>query len=181
MRDHRSDPRSAGEVSRWHTWPMLRGGTVAAHSWHVARIMLAIHPSASREALVEAIFHDIGEIVTGDPPYPVKADNPVFGTEAKRIEGEARLKMASPWGVPAPSQGLSNFDRWLVKLADIVEMWEHAREEMFMGNKNAIIVEARASMLAKDHMRKCPSPVDETEIAERLDRYMSRRESVTNG
>lgn len=67
MIDIRTDPRLAGEVSRYHTWPHLRQQSVAEHSWQVMRIMLAIYPMVPRVLLIHCMAHDAGEI--GDRNY----------------------------------------------------------------------------------------------------------------
>ena len=138
----RQDPRMAGCVLRWHTWPHLREQTVADHTWQTMRMLLAIWPLAPQEMLVYVLGHDAGEIATGDMPYPVKKNNPALKREADRIEKEARLAMCIPWGFP-PSRPIP--EPWMVifKLAEFMEMWEDGHHELMLGNRFAAPVVTR--------------------------------------
>lgn len=131
--EYHLDPRLAGEVARYHTWPHIKVQTVAAHSWHVIRILLAIWPEVPRHVIVEAIFHDVGEGFAGDSPFYAKRANPGLKTILDKMENDARLGMALPWGVVAP-QALSDEEYKVLKVADLIEMWEHALHEIELGN-----------------------------------------------
>jgi 5'-deoxynucleotidase YfbR-like HD superfamily hydrolase len=131
--EYHLDPRLAGEVVRYHTWPHIKAQTVAAHSWHVIRILLAIWPEVPRHVIVEAIFHDVGEGFAGDSPFYAKRANPGLKTILDKMENDARLGMALPWGVVAP-QALSDDEYKVLKVADLIEMWEHALHEIELGN-----------------------------------------------
>lgn len=136
------DPRRALQVTRYHTWPRLREQSVGEHSMQVMRILLAIWPDCSRELLMHCLVHDIGETVSGDPPYPVKRDNPVLKAECDRIERSAHLSMCIPWGLPAP-QALTEVERAVFKLAEFIEMWEWGLHEIRLGNDYAVLVRDR--------------------------------------
>jgi hypothetical protein len=174
--DPRRDPRCAGDVQRWHTWPTRDKQSVAHHSWNVARILLAIWPSAPSEVIVEALFHDIGEVGSGDVPFPVKRDNPTLGKEMNRVETDARYAMCIPWGVPAP-QNLGDVSLKIIGLCDRLEMWEFALGELMAGNQMML----RVRIAAEETI--CPV-VDELlgdpnawvqDVGKRTTEYMSRR------
>lgn len=168
-----TDPRRAGGVLRYHTWPHLKPQTVAEHSWNVARILLAIWPEAPTHILREALFHDIGEIASGDAPYPSKKNNPKFGEEHDKLEDSARLAMCLPWRVPPPAD-LSPEEKVVLKLAHFIEMMEWAYDELTLGNQFAQIVaddcreEARRLILTD-----LPIPGTVRDLASS---YMDRRE-----
>ena len=82
----RTDARMAGDVRRYHTWPVHHQQTIAHHSWNVARILLEIWPDAPRSAIVYAITHDLGEVGTGDIPFPIKRENPDLKAIMDRLE-----------------------------------------------------------------------------------------------
>lgn len=141
------DPRLAGQVPRYHTWPHLRGQSIAEHSWQVVRIIWAIMPDAPMALIKQAMFHDIGEVGTGDPPYPVKAKNPVLKKEMDRLERDVWLQMCLPWGLPAPraihlcAEGdLTG----VLKIAEWIDCWEWALHELSLGNRHAQLVRERA-------------------------------------
>lgn len=129
----RTDPRFGGDVERYHSWPTIHRQNVADHSWNVARILLAIYPDADLTMVIEALFHDIGEVASGDMPYGVKDEYPGLRDIMKRAEEKARISMAFPWGVPA-KKALPEELSALVKLADLIEMWEWGLREVCMGN-----------------------------------------------
>lgn len=128
----RSDPRRGGAVKRYHTWPTVQGQTVAEHSWNVLRILVTIWPEAPREAILYAEFHDTPEVATGDPPYPIKADNPDLKSGFDRLEHEAAEVMDI-------AQHLCPDAHWRnrVKLCDVLEMWEFGLDEQALGSRFA--------------------------------------------
>jgi hypothetical protein len=129
----RRDPRMAGQVLRYHTWPSHTRQNIADHTWQLMRIVLAIWPDAPRDVLVELMFHDVGEVGTGDIPYPIKKDNPSVGREMNRLEEETRLSMCIPWGVPGPAK-LPPGVKFVCKIAEFIEMWEWGAQERLMGS-----------------------------------------------
>lgn len=128
------DPRMAGGIRRWHIFPVIQQQTVAEHGWNVARILLAMWPEAPREMIVEALFNDTGEIATGDPPSTLKQRHPVLRDMYSKMEHDARVSMALPWGLPAPLTAKNEWARCL-KMADMIEMMEYAASEIMLGNR----------------------------------------------
>lgn len=140
------DPRSAGKVTRYHTWERVRDQSVGEHTWQVMRILLAIHPHASPELMRHAMFHDVGERAVGDVPYPVKRENPELKVAFDALEQSATLQM-TPWGVMAGVL-LTDEERNLFKLAEFIEMYEWGCDEVALGNKNAVLVRDRCLVQA---------------------------------
>lgn len=136
------DPRLAGQVTRYHTWPVARSQTVAEHSWQVARLLLAIWHNAPPEVVVHCLTHDMGEVGTGDAPYPIKVRNPILKKEMDRLESIAHNSMVLPWGVP-PALNLEGFAHAVFKLCDFIEMWEFGLEEEMRGNRLAHLITTR--------------------------------------
>lgn len=167
------DPRQAGGVRRYHTWPISREQTIADHSWNVARLLLAWDAQAPRHLLVHALFHDIGERITGDAPYPIKAQNPALKKEMDRLEYDGHLAMCGPWGVPAPV-GLSEAEAALFKLADLVDMWEYALDEIARGNLHLRLVLERTQAAVFERLNDANSFIDKSIII-RAQMYVHRR------
>jgi hypothetical protein len=141
------DPRRAGLVQRYHTWPTLKPQDVASHTWQVIRILLAIWPEAPQDLIVYAMFHDIGEVVTGDLPYPVKAGNEVLRTAVNAIDDHACLEMGQRFMVPVADMpeilGPGGLTKTLFKLCEMIEMWEHGLHECNLGNRYAAAIVQR--------------------------------------
>lgn len=164
------DPRSAGRVTRYHTWERIREQSVGEHTWQLLRIILAIHPQVSRELLIFAMFHDIGERVTGDVPFPVKREHPEVKVAFDRMEHEAQLQMATSWGVSAgikvPHEELTT-----LKLAEFIEMMEWGLDEMALGNHCAELVYHRCLAQASA-MLSSNLPAG---VSQNASRYIHRR------
>lgn len=133
------DPRTAGDVARYHAWRTIQTQSVAAHSWNVLRILLAIWPDAPRHLIIHTMVHDVGEVVTGDLPFPVKKDNPALRDVIYPVEQGAHQDMVKPWLLPAP-QELSVKEKSIFKIAEYIEMWEFALVEIEMGSRHGVHV-----------------------------------------
>lgn len=163
------DPRSAGRVTRFHTWERVKEQSNAEHTWQVIRIMLAIWPECPREVLVEVMFHDVGERVSGDAPYPTKAESPVLKTEMDRLENAGRLGM-TPWGVVA-RKPLTVEAHAIFKMAEFIEMWEYALDEVALGNANCVLIRDRCHSKAAEMCNARPND----DVRSRTVSYMQRR------
>lgn len=99
--------------------------------------MRCIHWEPSLQLIDHCLFHDLGEVVSGDPPYPAKKLNPAFGEAHREVEAMGRVRMCQPWGLPLPCT-LSDEDQAIFKLAEYIEMLEWAYDEMTIsGNRYA--------------------------------------------
>jgi 5'-deoxynucleotidase len=85
----------SGKVRRWHTHANLHQN-VADHAWGVAFIIIKLHPSPSMALIKEALFHDSGEIFTGDVPTPCKKNFPAFRVLLEEIEADFRKHSGLP-------------------------------------------------------------------------------------
>lgn len=131
--DITSSARMGGLVKRYHTWPVLRQQTVGEHSWQVARIFTELFPGAvCVEVLLWIQFHDVDEVATGDPPFPLKQRYPELRDIYENIGSEVLDNM----GIVFP--GLTSRQRTLIKICDLLEMWEFGMDELKMGNQYAI-------------------------------------------
>lgn len=180
----RDDARLAGRVLRYHTWPHIKQQSVAEHSWQLLRILLCIWPNAPRNVLAYVVRHDCGELTTGDAPYPVKADNPILGNEMNRVEKEG-LDMQIERGFLLDSPDISETERWVVKLAEFIEMWEWGLEEQLLGNQFAKLVAQRCIKVVWTRIStdarmtfKAGSAALQLAVAERARDYVNRRTSI---
>jgi hypothetical protein len=127
----RASARIGGGVKRYHTWPVHQMQTVADHSYHCIRIWCQIFGPPSPDVTVYFIWHDVGEMVTGDLPYPVKRDHPMLKEIADQIELQAVKDMR---GTPVH---LDDLDKLRTKVADLLEMHEFGIHELHLGNRYA--------------------------------------------
>lgn len=135
--------RLAGSVRRYHSWPVLRPQTVAEHSWQVARLFRELFPDAWCVEVADWIqMHDMPEIGTGDVPFPLKARYPGLKANYDEIENDVSDNLGLVW------PELTDRQRLLIKICDLLEMWEYGREELTMGNRYAepIITDTAAAI-----------------------------------
>lgn len=152
--------RLAGDVTRYHTWPMQTNQSVAHHTWNVLRIWVELFGPPSPEVSVAILFHDCGEIVTGDLPFPVKSDNLDLKTAANRVESEA-LNTSIPL-YHEMVDGLTEEQKKHIKICDLCEMLEQGYHERHLGNRYGELIVDNVSLylfplvrqLSNDHATK---------------------------
>lgn len=140
----------AGRVTRYHTWPMHHNQTVGEHTFQVMRIWWHIWGPLSPEISTFILFHDAGELKTGDIPYPMKVRNPEIKKLFDAQEAQAVHDMG---GRPSFVDGLyelSQLDRTRVKICDSIDLWETGLVELQMGNKFATPIVEDGCMIIYD-------------------------------
>jgi hypothetical protein len=126
------DLRLAGTVERYHTWPTIRRQTVAEHTWQLLRVYTAIFGPPDPETFLYIMFHDGAEIVTGDPPYPVKRNNPDLRRQFKDVEDRAKTSQGAFWGFDIPLECKMAKH---AKVAELIEMAEEGMVETTLGSR----------------------------------------------
>lgn len=128
--DVSQDIRSAGLVRRYHTWPVLHHQTIAEHTWQVMRLYVLIFEQFPRsEVWYHMLFHDIGEVQTGDIPYPMKRNNHLLKHEMDILEHIALLSM----NITLPELGHIEYLRF--KFCDLLDCAEQGQYEARLGNQ----------------------------------------------
>jgi 5'-deoxynucleotidase YfbR-like HD superfamily hydrolase len=145
--DVRFNPRLAGLVKRYHTWPVLQPQTVAEHTWQVLRIWYSIWGAPSREVFSVLLWHDAGEVANGDLPFPAKSENPALKEIMDGLEHHALIRMGGGRVLPpdlSPKQNLA------IKVCDLIEMLEYGMHERRLGNVYAepIVADVGEALLA---------------------------------
>lgn len=128
-----SDARLAGQVLRYHTWPVHHRQSIGEHTWQVMRIYWQIFGALSPQVSTYLLWHDAGELKVGDPPFPVKQDNPRLKRELDAMEGDAVYAM----GGPGPEFWIDDAELLRCKLCDLLDMNELGRHELAQGNRFA--------------------------------------------
>ena len=155
-------------ISRWALMRNTRTENVLEHSAIVAMFAHALAVLAKkngREADPDrvgmmALFHETGEVLTGDLPTPVKYFNGDITSAYKDIEkrSEKRLTDSLPGEVKGEVSELvsggSEYERRLVKYADTLAAYVKCTEELAQGNSE--FAEAERSTLVKLHAYDSP-------------------------
>lgn len=116
---------------RYHTWPVIRQQSIGEHTWQCLRLYREVWGPLPTAVADYLLYHDAGELVVGDPPFPLKAQNP----ELKEIyDGLEKKALAGMGGALPP---LYPEEKLRVKFVDLLEMFEFGLTEMEMGNRLA--------------------------------------------
>jgi hypothetical protein len=128
-----ANARFAGLVDRYHTWPVNRGQTNGEHTWQVMRIWYQIFGPLTTEESTAAIWHDGGELYTGDLPGMIKAEAPALKPVLDRLERQQVEDMGGP------NRTFNPTERTLLRLkvCDLIDVLEFGRLECLQGNRLA--------------------------------------------
>lgn len=132
--DVQQNIRLAGLVRRYHTWPVLHQQTVAEHSWQVMRLYDRIFGCPPAHVFQHILHHDVGEVRTGDIPYPLKSQNETLKKEMDRLETSALADM----GIDLPT--LTDEEHIRFKFCDLLDCAEQGQYEARLGNRYMGIV-----------------------------------------
>lgn len=90
--DNILDILRSGEVRRWHQNPEMVDCNErnSSHQWDTAMILLHLDPNVSRDALVYALTHDVGELIAGDLSSPFKREYPLAAHAHSKVEMAVR-------------------------------------------------------------------------------------------
>lgn len=178
--DIEADPRVAGQITRYHTWPKTREQSVGEHSWQIMRILLTLWPTAPRRLLVHAVLHDVGEMA-GDVPWPGKKNDPVLKERHDAAERVVHENMSREWCLP-PAVVLGDYEHGVFKLCEYIEMWEWGLHEQNLGNRYGAVVALRMLMAASVIVDRLEPPSgDYPDLRPAVRRYVERRKMHENG
>jgi 5'-deoxynucleotidase len=140
---------------RWlQRWGLKRNSVpenVMEHSWEVATIAHALALIKNRyfygeldvnAIVVAAMYHDCGEVITGDMPSPIKYHSPEITKAYKSIERQAELELLSllpkdlkqdyePFIV---EENIPETHRNIIKSADTIAAYLKCQMEVSAGN-----------------------------------------------
>ena len=143
-KDITTNPRLAGLVKRYHTWPTLTTQSIGEHSWQVYRIYYEIYGGVPAVVAHHIMSHDMGEITVGDPPYPIKANN----KDLKKTYDKMEIQAISDMGHCCPNVPKDEVAK--IKLCHMLEMMEFGLHEMALGNEYAKPIFERCQDAAQD-------------------------------
>lgn len=132
--------RSGGGVRRYHTHRVICEDTVAAHSWGVACVLDQLYYTAgvtiSVRLLQAAMYHDVAEHVFGDIPSPAKR---LMDSEKLRRQEDSYMRERGLF------TELTDFERCVLKIADIIDGMLYCREELARGNTTLLPIAGKYS------------------------------------
>lgn len=161
-----SSTRMAGQVRRYHTWPVLRQQQVDSHTWQVMRLYVELFGRPDESVWEYILFHDVAEVGTGDTPSDVKTRNP----KLKECLDRAEEGVLESMGIRLPKIKYEEFVK--VRVCDRLERFEFALEELNMGNKYAEPI-LRGARTAVEDSAAALGPVE----ARRISAWVDRKES----
>jgi Predicted hydrolases of HD superfamily len=122
--------RNGGGVRRYHTHRVVCEDTVASHSWGVAVLVDMLYGgSAPAQVLRAALYHDVAEHVFGDIPSPAKR---LFNNEELRQREDQLMRDNGMFTI------LTDWERFVMKLADMLDGLTYCVEERERGNTTLI-------------------------------------------
>ena len=138
-------------IKRWSLMKSIDNENIAEHSAQVAQIAHALALIKNRlydgsldpnKVTTLALYHETGEVITGDLPTPIKYYNPKIRSAYKELEVVANEKLLSM--LPAEiredyvelvMQDEDSYEHILVKAADKISAYIKCVEEMKSGNR----------------------------------------------
>ena len=127
--------RNGGNVKRYHTLPIIREQSNAAHSWGVAVLLDQLwgldwgeNSVALAKMLKASLYHDCAEYLTGDLPAPIKKSSEAVAEVIKELEDNFNKDLDI-------LIRLEDYDEVKVKFCDCLEGALFCLEELEMGNK----------------------------------------------
>lgn len=157
-------------IKRWSLMRSVKEENIMEHSHQVAVIAHALAVIKNKEfggnvniekVVLIAQYHEVGEVITGDLPTPIKYFNPEIKSAYKDLEQKACEKILSF----LPQNLMPEYEKYvlpdvnseeyrLVKSADRLSAYLKCIEEIKMGNLE--FKKAKSSILADLKALKCP-------------------------
>jgi 5'-deoxynucleotidase len=167
-------------IQRWGLMRNTRPENIQEHSLQVAMIAHGLAVIKNRlfngqvnpeRVAVLALYHDVGEVITGDLATPIKNFNPQIKTAYNEIEVVARKKLFNmlPHELKSDYQSLlfpieADREHWsLVKAADKICAYLKCLEELKAGNQEF----AKAERAIKAEIDQ----IDRPEVGYFMDNY----------
>lgn len=144
--------REGSAVERAHTLPHHGSYSVGKHSYDATMLLFALHPGPTMELVKSVMAHDLGERWCGDVPAPTKWSD---GELAKRL-GKLEKQCLAHLGFDI---SLTHDDALWLNAVDKLELLLWAKEQLAMGNQNALVVVANLLAWFKVSIKQIPQPV----------------------
>ena len=138
-------------LQRWGLKRNVINENVMEHSWEVATITHALGVIRNQHfdgnldvnaVVVAALYHDCGEVITGDMPSPIKYHSPAITQAYKAVEKQAEQELLKllPESLQGAYRGVLLHEEippehlQLIKAADTLCAYIKCRSEVLAGN-----------------------------------------------
>ena len=103
------------------------------------------------------MFHDIGETIVGDIPFPVKRENSKLKEQVDFLEQKSQMMQLDYWNAFKQTL-LTEDDKILIKQIELIEMAEFGLEQVCLGNQHGWIIADRClKAVYNDKVLPCAS------------------------
>lgn len=146
-----------GRMKYIERWSLMRNSYKENILEHTAEVAMIAHSLAiiankiygknvdAEKLTTLALFHETGEVITGDLPTPIKYNNPELNSAYKSLELTANQKLLSmlppelkPSYEPLLLPNVDSYERKLLKAADKIAALIKCIEETKAGNKEFV-------------------------------------------
>ena len=129
--------RFGGLVERFHTWPRIQHQNTGEHSWQAMRIYYMISGPLPPQVSTYFIWHDAGEVKSGDMPYNTKRTDPHVEAVIEGIEADTIQGMGGPSNI---YEELTSTELTRCKFCDMMDIVEWSITELAFGNRFALAI-----------------------------------------
>jgi 5'-deoxynucleotidase len=181
-------------LQRWGLKRNTVNENVMEHSWEVATIAHALALIKNRlfggtldvnAIVVAALYHDCGEVITGDLPSPIKYHTPEITHAYKAIERQAELELLNllPDELKPDYRAVLIEDlipeehRTIIKAADTIAAFIKCRTEVKAGNQEF----SKAEEAVKDRLESLKMPEVEYFMDMFIDSYGLTLDELLSG
>lgn len=152
---------NAGFVRRWHTHPNLveSDDRNSGHQQRCTVLLILFWPDSTRDAIIDALIHDQGEIDAGDMAHPAKVKHP----QIRGLIHDVEIESITDQGFTIPSISEEEMRRrafvdlldsylWMVKAQPDVRHrpeWKAQAQSLYVEAEALGILEAYSAFLPK--------------------------------
>ena len=152
---------NAGFVRRWHTHPNLveSDDRNSGHQQRCAILLILLWPDSTRDAIIDALIHDQGEIDAGDMAHPAKVKHP----QIRGLIHDVEIESITRQGFVIPSISEEEMQRhafvdlldsylWMVKAQPNVRHrseWKAQAQRLYVGAETLDISETYSAFMSE--------------------------------
>jgi len=149
--------REGAAVKRCHTIQFIGNYDVGGHSFNMLAMLRIWKPDASLNLVWAIIEHDAPERSTGDVPAPAKWAGIIDKDELNLVEMEITTRI---FGDDSCQKLTLEELSWL-KALDILELYLWCRDQVELGNRNALSMMARIEKFINKNKASWPKEFNE--------------------
>jgi len=131
---------SLSDLKRYNNKIKCKQESVAEHMYFCGYILLKLHKYLIiteiefSQLLQYILIHDVGEVISGDLPYNVKADSPELHALVDKIEDDYIIKMGFSDTIEYMKADNHSHLFKMFKLVDTLQVIQYCKNELLLGN-----------------------------------------------